>query len=121
MVKFSMFNAKSYQALPFLVAIVCYCSSEHLIPFHLKFYGTQSQGLGMVFSQRSITFVRAVNLCSELCKEHWWCFALRKCADRPNTFQCHVVCPMNNLGIESYGKGDKKCFSLQVSISYSKM
>ncbi|XP_048751089.2 uncharacterized protein LOC125662774 [Ostrea edulis] len=84
------------------------------MPFHLRFFGANSKGIELIYQQYNIMFGNAVNLCFKVCKENWWCGALRKCADRPQLFQCDVVCQFNSLENRNYRHGDERCATFQV-------
>jgi hypothetical protein len=63
------------------------CLYQNQAAFYLRIIAED-----IVFVRDHVSFGHAVNLCVNLCKDYWWCDALRKCADNRQSFRCHVTC-----------------------------
>lgn len=113
-----MLQIKTY-VFYFVVSLRFISSYGNQMPFHLRFFGANSKGIELIYQQYNIMFGNAVNLCFKVCKENWWCGALRKCADRPQLFQCDVVCQFNSLENRNYRHGDERCATFQVGDFHS--
>lgn len=101
--------------LVYFVVVVMHTdvASRELKPFYLRFIGEDS---AIAFSEEQVSLGHAVNQCVKICKEIWWCNALRKCADSRLSFRCHVTCQLQKYDVDIPKPVNEKCVLLKVSI-----
>jgi hypothetical protein len=83
--------------------------------FYVKFIGEDNE---VALSKENVSFGHAVNLCVKICKDNWWCSALRKCADSDLSFRCHVTCRLQKFDVNFPKPEGEKCHLQEVSILF---
>jgi hypothetical protein len=109
-------SAVTHSNLYFTALVIrTFVFSQEQAPFYLQFIGEDSI---VEFSEKHVSFGHAVNICSKICKDNWWCGALRKCADSRRSFRCHVTCRIQKSPINIPKHGEEKCHLQQVSFYF---
>jgi hypothetical protein len=98
-----------------LLSVVTGCMALNQAPFYVKFIGEDNE---VAFSKENVSFGHAVNLCVKICKDNWWCSALRKCADSDLSFRCHVTCRLQKFNVNFPKPEGEKCHLQEVSILF---